>query len=160
MTTVFNLEISESPQQLQRLLCQHQHARDRDRLRALYLRKTGQVRSRRELAQGCNESTLYRWFWLYQQQGLEGLLEHHSPNGRPSELTPEIRQALEQKLSDPRAGEVTASSRSGCSGSSGSKLPTPPSTVGCATSWEPSSSEVANALTKPTRSSSDSSKKT
>ena len=76
MTTVFNLEISESPQQLQRLLCQHQHARDRDRLRALYLRKTGQVRSRRELAQGCNDSTLYRWFWLYQQQGLEGLLEH------------------------------------------------------------------------------------
>ena len=101
MTTVFNLEISESPQQLQRLLCQHQHARDRDRLRALYLRKTGQVRSRRELAQGCNDSTLYRWFWLYQQQGLEGLLEHHSPAGRPSELTPEIRQALEQKLSDP-----------------------------------------------------------
>ena len=69
MTTVFNLEISESPQQLQSLLRQHQHARDRDRLRALYLRKTGQARTRRELARlmGCNESTLYRWFWLYQQ---------------------------------------------------------------------------------------------
>ena len=50
---------------------------------------------------GCNESTLYRWFWLYQQRGLEGLLEHPLPLGRPSELTPAIRQALEQKLSDP-----------------------------------------------------------
>ena len=34
MTTVFNTEIAESPQQLQRLLRKHQHARDRDRLRA------------------------------------------------------------------------------------------------------------------------------
>ena len=50
---------------------------------------------------GCNQSTLYRWFWLYQQRGLEGLLEHPLPLGRPSELTPAIRQALEQKLSDP-----------------------------------------------------------
>ena len=33
---------------------------------------------------------------------MEGLLEHHIPNGRPSELTPEIRQALEQQLSDPQ----------------------------------------------------------
>ena len=50
---------------------------------------------------GCNQSTLYRWFWLYQQRGLEGLLEHPLPLGRPSELTPAIRQELEQKLSDP-----------------------------------------------------------
>ena len=104
MTTVFNVDIAESPQQLQQLIRKHRHARDRDRLRALYLRQTSQVRSRRELARllNCNESTLYRWFRLYQQQGLEGLLEHHIPNGRPSELTPEIRQALEQKLSDPQ----------------------------------------------------------
>ena len=112
MTTVFNVEIAESPQPLQRLIRQHRHARDRDRLAALYLRKTGQVRSRRELALGCNESTLYRWFWLYHQQGLEGLLQHHSPPGGPSELTPEIRQALEQKLSDPHGwrsyGELKA----------------------------------------------------
>ena len=97
MTTVFNVDIAESPQQLQQLIRKHRHARDRDRLRALYLRQTGQVRSRRELARlmGCNESPLYRWFRLYQQQGLDGLLEHYIPNGRPSELTPEIRQALE-----------------------------------------------------------------
>ena len=35
MTTVFNTEIAESPQKLQRLLRKHQHARDRDRLPAL-----------------------------------------------------------------------------------------------------------------------------
>ena len=60
MTTVFNTEIAESPQQLQRLLRKHQHARDQDRLRALYLRKTGQVRTQRDLARlrGCNESSL------------------------------------------------------------------------------------------------------
>ncbi|PSO82071.1 MAG: hypothetical protein BRC45_10325 [Cyanobacteria bacterium QS_5_48_63] len=67
------------------------------------MRKTGQVRTRRDLARlmGCNDSTLYRWFWLYQQRGLEGLLEHPLPVGRPSELNSAIRQALEQKLSDP-----------------------------------------------------------
>ena len=114
MTTVFNTEIAESPQQLQRLLRKHQHARDQDRLRALYLRQSGQARTRRELARlmGCNESSLYRWFWLYQQRGLEGLLEHPVPSGRPSELTPSIRQALEQKLSEPNGwrsyGELKA----------------------------------------------------
>ncbi|PSP09900.1 MAG: hypothetical protein BRC49_11500 [Cyanobacteria bacterium SW_10_48_33] len=67
------------------------------------MRQSDQARTRRELARlmGCNQSTLYRWFWLYQQRGLEGLLEHPLPLGRPSELTPAIRQALEQKLSDP-----------------------------------------------------------
>ena len=35
MTTVFNTEMAEFPQQLPRLLRKHQHARDRDRLRAL-----------------------------------------------------------------------------------------------------------------------------
>jgi len=45
MTTVFNTDIAEPPQQLQRLLRKHQHARDRDRLRALYLRKTGHTNS-------------------------------------------------------------------------------------------------------------------
>jgi hypothetical protein len=35
MTTVFNTEIAETPQQLQRLIRQHRHARDRDRLAAL-----------------------------------------------------------------------------------------------------------------------------
>ena len=43
---------------------------------------------------------------------MEGLLQHHSPPGGPSELTPEIRQALEQKLSDPHGwrsyGELKA----------------------------------------------------
>jgi transposase len=61
---------------------------------------------------GCNESSLYRWFWLYQQRGLEGLLEHPVPSGRPTELTPSIRQALEQKLSEPNGwrsyGELKA----------------------------------------------------
>ena len=114
MTTAFNTEIAESPQQLQRLLRKHQHARDRDRLRVLYLRQSGQARTRRELARlrGCNESSLYRWFWLYQQRGLEGLLEHPVPSGRPTELTPSIRQALEQKLSEPNGwrsyGELKA----------------------------------------------------
>jgi len=55
MTTAFNTEIPESPQQLQHLLRKHQHPRDRDRLRALYLRQSGQARTRRELAclMGC-----------------------------------------------------------------------------------------------------------
>ncbi|PSO81239.1 MAG: hypothetical protein BRC54_03740 [Cyanobacteria bacterium SW_7_48_12] len=43
---------------------------------------------------------------------MEGLWEHPLPSGRPRELTPQIRQAWEQKLSHPNGwrsyGELKA----------------------------------------------------
>lgn len=50
MTSVFDIEIAESVEELKKLLSYQINARVRDRVRALYLRKTGQAQTRRELA--------------------------------------------------------------------------------------------------------------
>lgn len=100
MTSVFDVEIQESAAQLKELLSDQTLARQRDRVRALYLRKTGQTPTRRKLAAllGCNESTIYRWFCTYQRQGMSGLLQIKTSLGRPSLLPADVRQQLRQRL--------------------------------------------------------------
>jgi transposase len=102
MTSVFDIEIQESAAQLKELLSNQTLARQRDRVRALYLRKTGQVQTRRELATllGCNESTIYRWFCTYQSEGISGLLEMKTSPGKPSKLPPLVLEQLRQRLSE------------------------------------------------------------
>lgn len=71
MTSVFDVEIQESVAQLKELLSDQTLARQRERVRALYLRKTVRAQTRRELAAllGYNESTIYRWFCTYHARG-------------------------------------------------------------------------------------------
>lgn len=112
MTSIFNIEIKESIDELKQLLSQQTSARYRDRIRALYLRQSGQVTSRHQLAEvlGCAESTLYRWFATYQCLGLSGLLKEKTSPGRPTTLTPQTLDCLRQHLSQPQGfssyGEV------------------------------------------------------
>lgn len=100
MTSVFDVEIRESVEELKEQLSRQTNARLRDRVRALYLRKTGRVQTRRELAtlMGCNESTIYRWFYTYQSLGLTGLLLIKTPPGKPSKLPPEVLEKLRVRL--------------------------------------------------------------
>lgn len=102
MTSVFDVEIQESAAQLKALLSDQTLARQRDRVRALYLRKTGQALSRRELAAllGCNESTIYRWFCTYQSEGISGLLQIKTSPGKPSLLPPDVLEGLRQRLQE------------------------------------------------------------
>lgn len=102
MTSVFDVDIEESTAQLKALLSCQTKARLRDRVRALYLRKTGQVQTRRELAAllGCNESTVYRWFCSYQSGGMSELLQVKTSPGRPSLLPPDVLQQLQQRLQE------------------------------------------------------------
>lgn len=102
MTSVFDVEIIESAEELKTLLNTQANARLRDRVRALYLRKAGMVDNRRELAKllGCNESTVYRWFCTYRSQGIAGLLEYKTSPGRPSRLSDEVREGLKVRLAE------------------------------------------------------------
>lgn len=97
MTSVFDVEIVESAEELKTLLSNQSSARLRDRVRGLYLRKTGQAQTRRELAAllGCDESTVYRWFCTYQNQGMSGLLQLKTPPGKPSKLPADVLEGLQ-----------------------------------------------------------------
>lgn len=102
MTSVFDVEIKESAVELKTVLSDQTLARTRSRVRALYLRKTGQAQTRRELASllGCNESTIYRWFYTYQSEGISGLLQIKTSPGKPSKLPPDVLEQLRQRLSE------------------------------------------------------------
>lgn len=102
MTSVFDVEIRESAEELKALLSSQTNARKRDRVRALYLRQTGQAQTRRELAAllGCNESTIYRWFCIYQTEGLAGLLQIKTPPGKPSKLPATALEGLRLRLQE------------------------------------------------------------
>ena len=100
MTSVFKIKVRESEKELLKLLRTQTQASKRDRLRALYLHRTGQAKTRREMAQmlGCAESTIYRWFKTYQNQGLKGLLAVRNSPGRPPKITGQVLRELQQQL--------------------------------------------------------------
>ena len=100
MTSVFNIEVKENKEELKKLLRRQTQASKRDRLRALYLHRTGQVQNRKEMAQmlGCAESTIYRWFKTYQKQGLQGLLAVKTSPGRPSKIRGQVLSELQTQL--------------------------------------------------------------
>jgi hypothetical protein len=50
MKSVFDVDIIESAEELKALLSSQRNARIRERIRVLYLRKTGQAQTRRELS--------------------------------------------------------------------------------------------------------------
>ena len=105
MTSVFKLEIRESEEELKKLLRIQTQASKRERLRALYLHRTGQAKKRRQMAAilGCAESTVYRWFKTYQNQGLEGLLAIRTSSRRPPKISAQADQGLQKQLAK-RAG--------------------------------------------------------
>ena len=50
MTSVFKIEVKESKEELKKLLRTKTQASKRDRIRALYLHRTGQAQNRQQMA--------------------------------------------------------------------------------------------------------------
>lgn len=95
---VCQLEIAESPEKLQQLMVKQKSKTKRERLRALYLFKTKQVETVKELAQvlGRDRATLFRWWQEYRAWGLPGLL--NIKQGKKSSLIPEsVIQVLQER---------------------------------------------------------------
>ena len=103
MASVFNIEVRESAEELKELLRTQTTASKRDRIRALYLHQSGQAQSRRQMAVmlSCAESTIYRWFKTYQNQGLEGLLAVKTSPGRPPKISEQVLIDLKKQLKTP-----------------------------------------------------------
>lgn len=99
-------EISESTQQLRRLEKKRSANRSvADRLKMLRLLKSGQCRSRSQVADllGYSKRQLDRWFRTYREEGLEGLCQVETPGGPSEKVTPEAWDALTEKM---KAGEI------------------------------------------------------
>ena len=76
-----------------------------DRLKMLRLLKSGRCRSQRQVAPllGHSERTLRRWWRIYQQEGLAGLLTPASWGGSQERIDASARQALETAM---EAGQI------------------------------------------------------
>lgn len=86
MSRPFQIEISESQEELEKALRHAKTASSKERLQMLYWLKSGQVSSRRSLAEclGRDEATITRWVRKYKDEGTRGLLEvKHAPGKAP-----------------------------------------------------------------------------
>ena len=98
------LEIIETAEELKELLRKQREGRLKERVQALYLLKTQQVRELKGVAQvvGRDTSTLYRWCERYREGGLAGLLAlGYANGGRPAALPEGVQAALQERLQVP-----------------------------------------------------------
>ncbi len=95
--------IHESADALKHRLHQERDPRKRQRLHLLYLLASGQARRRCQAAHllGVERNTIGRWLTLYQQGGLEALLDIYVPAGKAPAVAPEQLAQLRQRLQQP-----------------------------------------------------------
>lgn len=53
---------------------------------------------------GVNHNSVQTWRTLYEQGGIDALLQHDRKEGRPSNITAEEHKLIEKKLHDPKNG--------------------------------------------------------
>lgn len=96
--------IHESADELKQLLARERQPTKHQRLHALYLLASGQVRFRSQVAHllGVDRNTIARWLDQYAQGGLPALLQIYVPAGKRKPLTPAQLTQLEQQLATPQ----------------------------------------------------------
>lgn len=104
MAGVTKIEIKESVEELRALLRQQKTASGKERIQALYLLKTQQVKTVQHLAMmlGRGRITLQRWLRLYRESGCIGLLEQKKSSGRPPIIKSSAREQLKIELVEPQ----------------------------------------------------------
>ncbi|PIG90457.1 helix-turn-helix domain-containing protein [Gloeocapsopsis sp. IPPAS B-1203] len=103
MAGVTRVEIQESTQELEQRLQIETNATVKERLQVIYLLKLPEPMSISAIAKvmGKHRGTLQRWLSIYQEQGLEKLLEiKHSP-GRPRAIPGWAVVSLKRRLAEP-----------------------------------------------------------
>ena len=100
-------EVQESVETLRERLRLEGRGRQKQRLQALYLIRTGQAKSRREIARllGAGKKAVGLWLDRYEAEGLEGMLEIRTRPNRKYSLTSDQEEQLKRKLSDPAGFE-------------------------------------------------------
>lgn len=112
MSGVTKIEIQESREELEQLLREQKNLKLKERLQVLYLLSLPQNLSISSIATslGKHRSTLQRWLALYQEKGLNALLEIKKSPGRrqviPNWAVEQLRRRLEQPQGFKSYGEV------------------------------------------------------
>ncbi|BAY39023.1 putative transposase [Nostoc sp. NIES-2111] len=103
MSRPFQIEISESQEELEKALKHATTASSKERLQMLYWLKTGQVSSRRSLAErlGRDQATITRWARKYKDEGTRGLLEVKHAPGKVPVLSGSDLERLKKRLQEP-----------------------------------------------------------
>ncbi|MGQ4649654.1 helix-turn-helix domain-containing protein [Lyngbya aestuarii] len=104
MAGVCKLDIKETITELKNLLTEQKTAISFQKVQALYLFKTGQIRTVKDLAVaiGRNRVTVQHWLKKYREQGISGLLKVKHGGGRKPVIPPEALAGLQKRLEDPR----------------------------------------------------------
>ena len=103
MSRPFQIEISESQEELELALKYSTSASSKERLQMLYWLKSGQVSSRQALAErlGRDEATITRWLRKYKDGGRSSLLEVKQAPGQVPIVRGEALELLKQRLQEP-----------------------------------------------------------
>ena len=96
-------EITESVEDLRLLLRKCEKKHETQRLSALYLLKSGEAKTRKQVAAllGSNRISVGQWLTAYETGGLEKLLERRYAPGRVALLTQEQQDILRAELEKP-----------------------------------------------------------
>jgi transposase len=96
--------IQETPEELKQLLSAEQDVQKHQRLQALYLLRTQQARTRRQVAHllGVNRDTVGRWLDAYARGGVARMLTIAKAPGKPARLSAAMQHGLRERLAQPQ----------------------------------------------------------
>lgn len=110
MSGIYHLDITESEEELKRLLQKQKSATDKDRVHLLYLLQSGRAATMQEAAAnlGRHRVTVQKWAKRYRDGGLVQLLAHTPHTGDKSTLPEWAETALRNRLEQPEGFESYA----------------------------------------------------
>jgi transposase len=96
--------LHHSREDLQRRLKAERDVQKRQRLQALYLLASGQAKTRGAAAEALavHRHSVGAWLAAYERGGLEALLSLKKPPGKRPLASPEVIEALQERLQQPR----------------------------------------------------------
>ncbi len=97
-----HIKITESVENLRKILKQQKRILAYNKVKILYLFQSKQVETVREVSAvlGKSEATIHRWLFQYKEGGLENLLKNRQVFGRPKKFSVEVAASLQQELRD------------------------------------------------------------
>lgn len=97
------IEITESVEDLLTILKEQKRILEHNKVLTLYLFKSGQAKTVREVARilGKGETTIHRWLAEYREGGIGNLTRNRQVVGRPKKYSVETVARIQQELKDP-----------------------------------------------------------
>ena len=93
-------KIKETVEEIRMMLKNESLVKRQNRLQALYLIVTQEARSRTKISKvlGFNRNTISEWMRLYEEQGLEKMLEIYRPSGAKAKISEAAVAEIEEIL--------------------------------------------------------------